>query len=672
MVPSETSINSQTVPDLKQVLALPIQQKPLFPGIYAPIRVQDQATIESIKSLQRQGTPYVGVFLHNPDTSEESPFSSSGIVERTLSSTKEIHSVGALAQFQVAPTNTTIEGKDETNDVHLVLSHHRRIRITDAMNEDAKPLEVKIETLKREDLKSDSTPELKALSNEVFSTLREVISMNPMLRDQVQYFVERYDVTDPSKLADLTGILCQVASSSELQDLFETLDSRAVLEKSLVIVKQENEMARLQKKISSEVEEKITKQQREYMLKEQMKKIKEELGIEKDDKTSLIQKYEESLMEKTEIPKEARKVIDEEMERMKTLEKNSSEFNVTRNYLDWLTSLPWGNLSEDVFDVSRAQDILDQEHHGMKDVKDRILEFIAVSKLKNSATGKIICLVGPPGVGKTSIGKSIAKSLNREFYRFSVGGMSDVSEIKGHRRTYIGAMPGKPIQCLKQCGTSNPLILIDEIDKLGRGHQGDPASALLELLDMNQNDTFTDHYLDVPVDMSKALFVCTANVEDTIPGPLHDRMEMIRLPGYDLVDKMQISKDFLDKKVRDLCGLSDREHVTLNDDAVQSLIRWYCREAGVRNLEKHLERIYRKVALEIVRGGEGDAQQEFVIDAENLHDYVGKPVFTSDRLWGSGEEKDEEGETIPTVPVGVTTGLAWTSMGGSTLYVAFV
>ena len=238
-------------------------------------------------------------------------------------------------------------------------------------------------------------------------------------------------------------------------------------------------MAKLQQKISSEVEEKITKQQREYMLKEQMRKIKEELGIEKDDKTSVMQKYEESLKEKTEIPKEARKVIEEEMERMKTLEKNSSEFNVTRNYLDWLTSLPWGNLSEDVFDVSRAQDILDEEHHGMKDVKDRILEFIAVSKLKNSAQGKIICLVGPPGtcssecssekrenfiitftffhsntgVGKTSIGKSIAKSLDREFYRFSVGGMSDVSEIKGHRRTYIGAMPGKPIQCLKQCGT---------------------------------------------------------------------------------------------------------------------------------------------------------------------------------------------------------------------------
>ena len=402
IVPSTNTLGGQEVPNFPHVLALPIQQKPLFPGIFAPIRIQDQETIESIKALHRNGTPYVGVFLHKEmekDNVEDTPFNpSSGIIERPLRSSDQIHSVGALAQFQIAPTNTTIEGRNEHNDMHLVLSHHRRIRVTDSLN-DSTPLNVKIETLKREsqDDETTTTPELKALGNEVFNTLREIISMNPMLRDQVQMFVERYDVKDPSKLADLTGILCQVASTSEFQDLFETLDTQALLEKSLVMVKQEKEMGKIAQKISSDVEEKITKQQREYMLKEQMKKIKEELGIEKDDKTSVMQKYEEALKEKTEIPKEARKVIEEEMERLSSLEKNSSEFNVTRNYLDWLTSLPWGTLSKDVFDVTRAQEILDEEHHGMKDVKDRILEFIAVSKLKGSAQGKIMCLVGPPG-----------------------------------------------------------------------------------------------------------------------------------------------------------------------------------------------------------------------------------------------------------------------------------
>jgi len=381
------------------------------------------------------------------------------------------------------------------------------------------------------------------------------------------------------------------------------------------------------------------------------------------------------------VPESARAVIDEEISKLESLEKNSSEFNTTRNYLDWLTSVPWGKTSEENFDVGKAAKILDEDHYGMKDVKDRVLETIAVGSLKGKVgQGKIICLSGPPGTGKTSIGKSIARALNREFFRFSVGGLSDVAEIKGHRRTYVGAMPGKLIQGLKTTGTVNPLVLIDEIDKLGRGYQGDPASALLELLDPSQNDGFMDHYLDTPVDLSQVLFVCTANVLETIPGPLLDRMEVIQLSGYDTPDKVEITRRYLEPRARADAGLvagseGVPEDLGISDDAVQSLIRWYCREAGVRNLSKQVEKVYRKLALKVVRKLEGLQQEEekasdstssstkkdssspWIVTEDTLSDLLGKPPFTSDRLYENG------------TPPGVVMGLAWTAMGGASLYI---
>ena len=292
-------------------------------------------------------------------------------------------------------------------------------------------------------------------------------------------------------------------------------------------------------------------------------------------------------------------VITTEIEKLSTLDKNASEYNITRNYLEWLTSLPFDKSSKENFNLAKAREILDRDHHGLKDVKDRILEFIAVGKLKGSVQGKIICLVGPPGTGKTSIGKSVAESLNREFYRFSVGGLHDIAEIKGHRRTYVGAMPGKLIQCLKRTGVNNPLVLVDEIDKLGtRGQQGDSASAMLEVLDPSQNGTFMDHFLDVPVDLSQVLFLCTANVLDTIPGPLLDRMEVIRLSGYDHPEKEHIAKDYLIPKVVKDSGLAELERPGfIADDAIDDLIRWYCRESGVRNLQKQIEKLCRKRAF---------------------------------------------------------------------------
>ncbi|KAJ2503067.1 ATP-dependent Lon protease pim1, partial [Coemansia sp. RSA 2049] len=470
--------------------------------------------------------------------------------------------------------------------------------------------------------------------------------------------------------------------------------------------------AQLQNKISKDVEAKISKRQRDFYLMEQLKGIKRELGLESDGKDKLIEQFKVKA-EALKMPADVKKVFDEEIGKLAHLEPAASEFNVTRNYLDWLTQLPWGKYSVEDYDLKKAKVVLDEDHYGLDDVKQRILEFIAVGKLRGAVQGKILCFVGPPGVGKTSIGKSIARSLSREFYRFSVGGLTDVAEIKGHRRTYVGAMPGKVVQALKRVQTENPLLLIDEIDKLGRGHQGDPASALLELLDPEQNNAFLDHYMDVPVDLSRVLFVCTANVTDTIPGPLLDRMEIIRLSGYLADEKLAIAQKYLAPQAKEAAGLGG-SNISLSDDAVDSLVRSYCRESGVRNLKKHIEKIFRKAALKVIEedvaeplppadgaadGGAaaGDAavnggttadkevssgkskpaseaatstaalpqkmgipqSYSLEIKAQSLKDYVGPPVFESDRLY-------------ETTPPGVVMGLAWTSMGGSALYIESV
>jgi len=458
---------------------------------------------------------------------------------------------------------------------------------------------------------------------------------------------------------------------------------------------------------------------------EQLKSIKKELGMERDDKTALQEKFREKFAPfKDDAPAHAVKTIDEELNKLAGLEPSSSEFNVTRNYLEWLTSIPWGHSSEERLDISQAADVLDADHYGLDDVKERILEFIAVGQLRGTTQGKIITMVGPPGVGKTSIGQSIARALDRKFFRFSVGGLSDVAEIKGHRRTYVGAMPGKLVQCLKSTGVSNPVVLIDEVDKLGRGFQGDPASALLELLDPEQNGSFLDHYLDVPVDLSKVLFVCTANVLDTIPGPLLDRMEVVRLSGYIADEKRAIARTYLEKTAKERSGVGEKE-ASISDGAMKSLIEDYCREAGVRNLQKHLEKIYRKVALKLAKAKGPEVSKQMgqarnkvivakkaletkedelrktsasakskktveaaekeveeakealaaaeaavtdviestavsdpiVVDAgKELIEYVGQPPFQTDRIYDQ-------------TPPGVVTGLAWTSMGGSTLYI---
>lgn len=493
--------------------------------------------------------------------------------------------------------------------------------------------------------------EVKALTQEIIKTIRDILALNPLYRESIQQMLHQGQrvVDNPVYLADL-GAALTAAEPADLQEVINEINIPKRLVLTLSLLKKDLELTRLQQKIGREVEEKVKAQHRKYMLQEQLKVIKKELGLEKDDKDAIDEKFRARLKDKI-VPDAIKETIDEELNKLGFLDNHSSEFNVTRNYLDWLTSLPWGVSSVENLELDRAGQVLDEDHYGMEDVKKRILEFIAVSELKKSTQGKILCFYGPPGVGKTSIARSIAKALNREYFRFSVGGMTDVAEIKGHRRTYVGAMPGKMIQCLKKTKTENPLVLIDEVDKIGKGYQGDPASALLELLDPEQNKNFLDHYLDVPIDLSKVLFICTANVLDTIPEPLRDRMEMIQVSGYVAEEKMNIASKYLIPQAKRDSGVSDAQ-LTIDSEALQTLIKSYCRESGVRNLQKQVEKIFRKAAFKLVKG----ETQSITVDNGNLRDFVGRPVFTTDRLYD-------------TTPPGVVMGLAWTAMGGSTLYI---
>lgn len=508
---------------------------------------------------------------------------------------------------------------------------------------------VKVENLLLE--KFQITEEVKAVTQEIIKSIRDIITLNPLYRESVQQMIQQGQrvVDNPVYLADLAASLTS-ASPHELQQILEETNIRERLMLALALVKKEYELSKLQASIAKEVEEKVRSTHRKYMLQEQLKVIKKELGIEKDDKDAIEEKFRAALKDKI-VPEAIMKVIDEELNKLGFLDNHSSEFNVTRNYLDWLTVLPWGVTSTEHLDLVAARLVLDEDHYGMEDVKKRILEFIAVAKLRGTTQGKILCFHGPPGVGKTSIAKSIAKALNRKYFRFSVGGMTDVAEIKGHRRTYVGAMPGKVIQCLKKTGTENPVVLIDEVDKIGRGYQGDPASALLELLDPEQNSNFLDHYLDVAVDMSKVLFICTANVLDTIPDPLRDRMEMIDVSGYVAEEKMEIAKAYLIPQARTDSGI-DTDKIELEEPAVETLIKQYCRESGVRSLQKLIEKIMRRAAIVLV----SDQPSKVTVKPDNLEDFVGKPKFTTDRMYN-------------VTPPGVVLGLAWTAMGGSTLYI---
>lgn len=751
------------VPDVyPQVLAIPIAQRPLFPGFYKAITIRDPNVVAAVQELLKRGQSYVGAFLLKDQESSQD----------VINDPSEVYDVGTFCQV----TGAFPGGHGENASLQAVLYPHRRIKLSElippnkgqpdatsfeppqaaeATLEDVKDAEapakpvaekkgdeeksgdvvasfeeqqgaeknqqvkltqptdflrswpvslVNVDNLADEPF-DKKAPTIRALISEIVNTCKEIGGVNPLFRDHISAFAMSQSVAniadEPAKLADFAAAISG-GEMEEAQAVLEALNIEERLSKGLELIKKEFMNAQLSQKISKDVEGKIQKRQREYWLMEQMKGIRRELGLESDGKDKLVEKFKEKA-DKLAMPEAVRKVFDEEITKLAHLEPAASEFNVTRNYLDWLTQIPWGQRSAENFGIQHARDVLDEDHHGLKDVKDRILEFIAVGKLRGTVEGKILCMVGPPGVGKTSIGKSIARALNRQYYRFSVGGLTDVAEIKGHRRTYVGALPGRIIQALKKCQTENPLVLIDEVDKIGRGHQGDPSSALLELLDPEQNNSFLDHYMDVPVDLSKVLFVCTANMTDTIPRPLLDRMEMIELSGYVSDEKMAIAERYLAPQAKELSGLKEVD-VNLDKEAIMELINKYCRESGVRNLKKQIEKVYRKSALKIIQDlgedvlsedkaltDEGKAAAEEAkkdesdpkdtpenieqettekprvalkvpesvhvnVGKDNLKDFVGPPIYTSDRLYDS-------------TPPGVAMGLAWTQMGGAALYV---
>ncbi|CAB3244157.1 unnamed protein product [Arctia plantaginis] len=660
-----------------QVPVIAINRNPVFPRFIKLIEISNPALIDLIRRKVKLNQPYIGIFLRKKDDDNKSD---------VVTNLDDLHQVGVFAQIH--------EMQDMDYKLRLVVMAHRRIKITGQFIEDeieSGPAETDAErrrrkyrvTRKKQDSeaqekektetpkekkaavdqvlmvkvenmmhqKFQQTEEVKALTQEVIKTIRDIINLNPLYRESLHHMLAQGQrvVDNPVYLSDL-GAALTGAEAAELQAVLEEMDIPKRLMMSLSLLKKEYELSKLQQKIGKEVEEKVKQQHRKYILHEQLKVIKKELGLEKDDKDAIGDKFKERLANKK-VPQAIQTVIDEELNKLNFLESHSSEFNVTRCYLDWLTSLPWGITSEENLKLEDAQVILDEDHYGMEDIKKRILEFIAVSQLKGSTQGKILCFHGPPGVGKTSIARSIARALNRQYFRFSVGGMTDVAEIKGHRRTYVGAMPGKLVQCLKKTATENPLVLIDEVDKIGKGVHGDPASALLELLDPEQNFNFLDHYMDVPVDLSKVLFICTANVIEHIPEPLRDRMELIDMSGYVAEEKLAIAQQYLVPTARKNCGLSE-EQLDLTSESLHTLIKSYCRESGVRNLQKHIEKIARKVAFKIVK----QETDKLIVTDGNLSELVGKPTFKHDRMYDI-------------TPPGVIMGLAWTAMGGSTLFI---
>ncbi|KAF6095189.1 lon peptidase 1, mitochondrial [Phyllostomus discolor] len=632
--PIITALTPMTIPDVFPHLPLiAVTRNPVFPRFIKIIEVKNKKLVELLRRKVRLAQPYAGVFLKRDDTNE------SDVVE----SLDEVYHTGTFVQIH--------EMQDLGDKLRMIVMGHRRIHISRQLEVEPEEAEVEnkqkprrkpkrskkeaeedpgakrqmevvepnpgapnevlmveVENVVHEDFQV--TEEVKALTAEIVKTIRDIIALNPLYRESVLQMMQAGQrvVDNPIYLSDM-GAALTGAESHELQDVLEETNIPKRLYKALSLLKKEFELSKLQQRLGREVEEKIKQTHRKYLLQEQLKIIKKELGLEKEDKDAIEEKFRERLKELV-VPKHVMDVVDEELSKLGLLDNHSSEFNVTRNYLDWLTSIPWGKYSDENLDLARAQAVLEEDHYGMEDVKKRILEFIAVSQLRGSTQGKILCFYGPPGVGKTSIARSIARALNREYFRFSVGGMTDVAEIKGHRRTYVGAMPGKIIQCLKKTKTENPLILIDEV-----------------------------------------LFICTANITETIPEPLRDRMEMINVSGYVAQEKLAIAERYLVPQARALCGL-DESKAKLSSEVLTLLIKQYCRESGVRNLQKQVEKVLRKSAYKIVSGEAKSVE----VTPENLQDFVGKPVFTVERMYD-------------VTPPGVVMGLAWTAMGGSTLFV---
>ncbi|WP_029652334.1 endopeptidase La [Marinobacter daepoensis] len=614
------ALPQQTRP--QRLYVLPVSNRPFFPAQVQPVMVNQDPWQETLKRVGETDHRMLGIcFVENPQADDGIPDSD------------DLESVGCAVRVHHA--------QNDSGKVQFIAQGLQRFRIVQWLRR-RPPYLVEVEYPEEPEEPAD---ELKAYTLAIISAIKELLRTNPLYGEEVKQYLSRFGPDDSSPLADF-GASMTSAPGPELQDVLDTVPLLRRMEKVLLLMRKEQEVARLQSEINDEVNEKVQKHQREFFLREQLKVIQRELGIAKDDKTADVERFEER-MAKLNPPEAVLERFRDEVQKLQILEQGSPEYGVTRNYLDWITQVPWGVHSEDHFDLAQARTILDRDHDGLDDVKDRIIEFLAEGSFKGEVSGSILLLVGPPGVGKTSIGRSVADALGREFYRFSVGGMRDEAEIKGHRRTYIGAMPGKFVQALKDSKVANPVIMLDEIDKIGTSYQGDPASALLETLDPEQNREFLDHYLDVRMDLSKVLFICTANQLDTIPRPLLDRMDVIRLSGYIGEEKLAIAKHHLVPRLLKRAGLLKKQ-LNITDAALRQVIEGYAREAGVRNLEKLLHKIIRKGIVRLLE----HPGEPVRVGVSDLPNYLGQPAFR--------KEKSLKG-------IGVVTGLAWTAMGGATL-----
>ncbi|CAH1215042.1 Lon protease 1 [Paenibacillus allorhizoplanae] len=491
-----------------------------------------------------------------------------------------------------------------------------------------------------------SDPEIDALMRSVLSQFEHYINLSKKVTPETLAAVS--DIDEPGRLAD---VICSHLSLKikDKQDILETVDVRERLEKMLNILNNEREVLELERKISQRVKKQMEKTQKEYYLREQMKAIQKELG-DKEGRAGEVDELRNQLAE-AELPDKVREKVEKEIDRLEKMPATSAEGGIIRNYIDWLLGLPWHKSTDDDLDLDKAEEILNEDHFGLEKPKERVLEYLAVQKLVKKLKGPILCLVGPPGVGKTSIARSIARSMGRQFIRISLGGVRDEAEIRGHRRTYVGAMPGRIIQGMKNAGANNPVFLLDEIDKMAMDFRGDPASALLEVLDPEQNSTFSDHFIEVPFDLSNVMFVTTANAVHNIPRPLLDRMEVLYIPGYTEIEKLQIAKKYLLPKQKRDHGLEE-EQLVVDEAALMKIVREYTREAGVRNLEQQVAGMNRKAAKKIVSNPETPVH----VTVDNLSDYLGPVKFK----YNVAEEKDQ---------IGAVTGLAWTEVGGDTLVI---
>jgi ATP-dependent Lon protease len=612
--------SAEPLPDALPIL--PLRETVTYPDTLTPLAVGQERSINLVNDVLSGNRMLAMVASRDPENDTPGP-----------DDLYDVGVAGSVARMMKVPDGT----------LRILVQGAERIRITSYVSEQPY-LVARIEAMP--DVLEPST-ELEALTRNVQSTFTQIIEAIPYLPEELQLAVANID--DPSALSHLIAGALRI-STAEKQELLETVDVSRRLRRLSEILTRELEVVQLGSKIQSQVESEIDKGQREYFLRQQLKAIQEELG-EGDEQQAEISELRERI-EAAGLPEDAHQAAERELSRLEKLPPVAAEYGVIRTYLEWLVDLPWSKETEDNLDIAHAREVLDEDHYDLDEVKDRILEYLAVRKLNPESPGPILCFVGPPGVGKTSLGRSIARALGREFERISVGGVRDEAEIRGHRRTYIGALPGTIIRALRDAETRNPVFMIDEIDKMGADFRGDPSSAMLEVLDPAQNSTFRDHYLDLPFDLSEVLFIATANMLDTIPPPLQDRMELIQLAGYTVEEKLHIARRYLVPRQLETNGLKASQ-IEFADPALNAIIEEYTREAGVRNLERQIGTVCRKVARQVA---EGKAKGKIRISAKRARELLGKRRFFSETR---RRTKDP----------GVATGLAWTPVGGEVLFV---